>query len=172
MTYFSVPLPGVTFRFTDALAVDDRRDWSTWCWRRWRRARNLSIDAADAAGVSRVRQREHRASDLHASARRPCWSCCIVFRVVVREAGGRLDDLEPDAAVPRPVDARSELLRDRRQAGQRADRGAGVPAGVLHLAGDVPGGGERRPHGRRACRRSRSSTTKKCWCGRTWSTPR
>ena len=27
--------------------------------------------------------------------------------VVVRAAGGRLDDLEPDAAVPRPVDARS-----------------------------------------------------------------
>ena len=91
---------------------------------------------------------------------------------VVREADGGLDDLEPDAAVPRPVDARPELLRDRRQAGQRADRRAGVPAGVLHLAGDVPRGGKRSPHGTKACRRSRSSTTKKCSCGRTWSTPR
>ena len=62
----------------------------------------------------------------------------FMFRSLVREAGGRLDDLEPDAAVPGAVDARPELLRDRRQAGQRADRGAGVPAGVLHLAGHVP----------------------------------
>ena len=43
----------------------------------------------------------------------------VLFRVpaLVRAAGGGLDDLEPDAAVLGPVDARSELRGDRGQAG-------------------------------------------------------
>ena len=131
---------------------------------------NLRLDAADAGGMRDVDQREHRARRLQ---RRHDVVLVVlyVFRAVLREAGGRLDDLEPDAAVPRAVDDGSELLRHRRQAGQRADRGAGVPAGVLHLAGDVPGGENDDRHGRRACRRWKSWTTKKCWSGRTWSTP-
>ena len=68
---------------------------------------------------------------------------------LLREAGGGLDDVELDAGVAGAVDDRSEFRRDRHQARQRADRGAGVSAGVFHLAGDGQGGGERRPQGRR-----------------------
>ena len=65
----------------------------------------------------------------------------------------------------------SDFCADRHQAGQRADRGADVPAGLLHLAGDGAGGGQRRADRARACRRWRSWTTRRCWCGPTWSTP-
>ena len=109
------------------------------------RAANLELHAADARWRSRI-------WSIGAPGR---WSTRVgttsllvvlfVFRACFVKPAVAWIDLEPDAAVPGAVAARSELLRDRRQAGQRADRGAGVPAGVLHLAGDLPGGRERRP---------------------------
>ena len=101
----------------------------------------IGMPARAAAGVKHVVNELVGPGDAYASAR------SRLFADLVLSSAGF--STQPAVAwaifnlallVDGPVDDRSELRGDRRQARQRADRGPGVLARLLHLAGHVQGG--------------------------------
>ena len=69
-------------------------------------------------------------------ARSCCW-CCFIFRRFFTQPVVAWAMLNLSLLLDGHVDDRSELRGDRDEARQRADRGAGLFARVLHLAGDL-----------------------------------
>ena len=131
-------------RLVSVAGVWHGRHRRCWSWLPSRDLRRLAVSGSPpwmprCRVVAQLRQRSHRAGDATASAR-PCMLVVLfVFRAVLRASRwspGSILNLSLLFMGLSMTDPR--LLRDRHQAGQRADRGAGLPAGLLHLAGDVP----------------------------------